>query len=142
MRNRKSLSVAAYIQLQIAVSGVSQKQIAEALGYDNPNVITMFKQGKTKVPLNKVGPLATVLGVDPVHLLRLVMTEYCPDTWQAIQHLIGRSLISTNEMALIEVVRKACGSVDLELKDKAERSALAAIVEDIAFNQHKSGFGH
>lgn len=142
MKNRKSLSVAAYIKLQIAVSGVSQKEIAEALGYDNPNVITMFKQGKTKVPLNKVGPLATVLGVDPVHLLRLVMTEYCPDTWQAIQHLIGRSLISTNEMALIEVVRKACGAVDLELKDKAERSALAAIVEDIAFNQHKPGFRH
>lgn len=142
MRNRKSLSVAAYIQLQIAVSGVAQKDIAEALGYDNPNVITMFKQGKTRVPLNKVGPLATVLGVDPVHLLRLVMTEYCPDTWQAIQHLIGRSLITTNEMALIEVVRKACGAVDLELKDKAERSALAAIVEDIAFNQHKPGFGH
>ncbi len=140
MKNRKSLTVAAYIQLQIAVSGVAQKDIAEALGYENPNVITMFKQGKTKLPINKVGPLAKVLGVDPVHLLRLVMTEYCPDTFQAIQHLIGQSLVTANEMALIEIVRKTCGAVDLVLKDKAERSAFAAIVEDIAFNQHKPGF--
>lgn len=140
MKNGKSISVAAYIRMQIAISGVAQKDIAEALGYDNPNVITMFKQGKTKLPINKVGPLAKVLGVDAVHLLRLVMTEYCPDTWQAIQHLIGKSLITTNEMEIIEVVRNTCGAVDLELKDKAERSALAAIVEDIAFNQYKPGF--
>lgn len=141
MKNHKSLSVAKYIQLQIAVSGVAQKDIAEALGYDNPNVITMFKQGKTKLPINKVGPLAKVLGVDPVHLLRLVMTEYCPDTWQAIQHLIGKSLITANEMVLVEIVRKTCGAVDLALTDKAERSAFAAVVEDIAFIQHKPGFG-
>lgn len=140
MKNKKSLSVAAYIQLQIAVSGVAQKDIAEALGYDNPNVITMFKQGKTKLPLNKVGQLAKVLGVDPVHLLRLVMNEYCPDTWQAIQHLVGNSLITANEMTLVEIVRKTCGAVDLELKDKAERATFAAVVEDIAFNQHKPGF--
>lgn len=140
MKNHKKLSVAEYIDLQIAISGVSQKEIADALDYENPNVITMFKQGKTKLPINKVGPLAKVLGVDAVHLLRLVMTEYCPDTWQAIQHLIGKSLITTNEMEIIEVVRKTCGAVDLELKDRAERSALAAIVEDIAFNQYKPSF--
>jgi hypothetical protein len=44
-------------------------------------------------------------------------------------------------MTLVEIVRKTCGAVDLELKDKAERSAFAAVVEDIAFNQHKPGFG-
>jgi hypothetical protein len=141
MNNRKSLSVAAYIKTQISVCGVAQKDIAAALDYDNPNVISMIKNGTTKLPLTKVGPLAKILEVDPVHLLRLTMTEYCPETWQSIQHVIGRSLITANELALIELVRKTCGDVDLALKDKAERDALAAIVEDIAFNQHKPGFG-
>lgn len=140
MNNRKSPSVAAYIRTQIAICGVSQKDIATALGYENPNVISMIKQGKTKLPITKVGQLAKVLEVDPIYLLRLTMSEYCPDTWQVFQHLIGRSLITANELALIEVVRRACGDVDLALKDKAERDALAAIVEDIAFNQHKPGF--
>ena len=47
MVKQKKISVAAYINMQIAVSGVQQTEIAAALGYSKPNVITMIKQGKT-----------------------------------------------------------------------------------------------
>ena len=61
------ISVAEYLTQQIAVSGVSQKNLADQLGYDKPNIITMFKQGKTKVPLNKIAPIAKILGIDRVN---------------------------------------------------------------------------
>ena len=65
MVNKKAgagMSVAEFIAAQIAMSDKTQREIALALGYDKPNIITMFKQGLTKIPLNKVAPLARVGG--------------------------------------------------------------------------------
>ena len=106
MSKQNRITVASYLEIQIAVSEISQKDIATAIGYDKPNVITMIKQGKTKLPLNKVGPLAKVLGIDPVHLLRLAMSEYHPDTWLAINHIIGRWLVTDGEMTIISWCEK------------------------------------
>ncbi len=51
-------TVAEFLTHAITHSGKTQKLIADELGYDNPNIITMFKQGSSPVPLKKVGPLA------------------------------------------------------------------------------------
>jgi len=53
---KSHIAVAEYLNQQIALSGVPQTEIAEKLGYDKPNIITMFKQGKTKIPMNKIAP--------------------------------------------------------------------------------------
>lgn len=140
MKARKSLSVAQYIAAQIAISGVPQKYIASALGYKNPNVVTMIKQGRTKLPVNKVGPLAEVLKVDSVHLLRLVMSEYCPDTWKAIEDLVGRSLISEREMAIIYIVRQTCGANELSLEKMKDRMALGKAISVVAADQFKTAY--
>ena len=126
---KRKITVAAYIEQQIALSDKSQKDIAETMGYDKPNVLTMIKQGKTKLPINKVGPLAKALGVDPVHLLRLTLTEYLPDTWEALSELIGDSLLTKHERRILQVVRDAAGGVDVDLTRDQER-AIAAIVGD------------
>lgn len=135
MKKPKKITVAEYITHQIAASDVAQKDIAAALGYEKPNVITMIKQGKCKLPLNKVGPLAKVLNVDPVHLLRMVMAEYMPDTWQSIQDLVGQSLVSKNELAIIEIIRESCRDVDLSLGQPAHRAAFIKAVEQIGLAQ-------
>ena len=51
-------------------SDKSQVRLSEELGYDNQNMITMIKQGKTRVPLEKVVPLARALDVDPSALIQ------------------------------------------------------------------------
>lgn len=137
MTKHIKISVAAFIRLQIEASGVPQKDIAAALGYDKPNVITMIKQGRTKLPINKVGPMATALGVDPVHLLRLVMAEYWPGTWKDIQDLVGKSLVTENELAIIEIIRKACDPIDLSLERPAHRAAFIEVVYEIGYEQFK-----
>ena len=46
--------VAKFVRRQIQVLGKSQVEIAAYCGFDKPNVITMIKQGKTKLPMTKV----------------------------------------------------------------------------------------
>ena len=91
------VSVAEYLSQQIHLSGKAQKDIAEALGYTKPNIITMFKQGKTKIPLNKIAALAKAIGVDPIHFLRIAMLEYSPEMWEVLESMIGKAMISENE---------------------------------------------
>jgi transcriptional regulator with XRE-family HTH domain len=59
--------------------GMTQREIAEALGYERANIISMFKTGVTRVPLDKVPALAQALEADPTAMLRLWMSEYAPE---------------------------------------------------------------
>jgi len=105
-------TVAEFITDAIIASGKTQKQISLDLGYDNPNIITMFKQGLTPVPLKKIGPISQALDVDPVRFLRLVMLEYMPDTYQAIEQVLGAPLLTQHEKVLIESFRKSTNRSD------------------------------
>ncbi|CAG9229049.1 hypothetical protein [Burkholderia vietnamiensis] len=115
---KKQISAADYISGLIGMSDKSQRQIAAEIGYSNPNMITMLKQGRTQVPINKVGPLAKSLGIDPVHLLRMVMLEKTPEVWEILEEIIGRNAtISQTELGLIEFSRNQLQGVDLDLHD-------------------------
>lgn len=133
----RKLTVAEYITQQIALSEKSQKQIADEVGYDKPNVVTMIKQGKTKLPINKVGPFARSLNVDPAYLLRLVMSEYMPDTWSAIESLIGESLIAKEEIALLNVIRSVTNGQMIDLTNPKATAQLQVSLKDIANLQQK-----
>ncbi len=105
-------TVAEFLTHAIANSGKTQKLIADELGYDNPNIITMFKQGSSPVPLKKVGPLAKTLNIDPVCFLRLMMQEYVPETYEAIEQTLAVPLLTQREKALIESFRRTTNWTD------------------------------
>jgi len=73
------------IEALINGSWKTQRQLAAELGYDKPNIITMFKQGSTRLPAGKVALLAAATGGDPVELMRLWLEEYEPDLLAAIE---------------------------------------------------------
>src|SRR5665647_999557 len=114
MKTFKKLTVAEFLTSKIEESGKTQKDIATEMGYDNPNVITMFKQGLTKIPLTAVGSLARALDIDPAYLLRLVMTEYLPDTYRAVEDCLGTMILTSHERELIEVYRLCTKDSDPE----------------------------
>lgn len=122
------ICVADYVSHQIILSGKSQKDIADELGYDKPNIITMFKQGKTKVPINKVPEFAKVLGVDPIHFLRIALLEYSPSTWEVIEEVVGRSIVTENEMRIIKIVRDTSGGLDVAPQTDSEADDLKAVI--------------
>lgn len=108
---RKKPTVAEYLTQQIDLCGKSQREIATEAGYENANIITMFKQGLTKVPLNMAGPLAKALSVDPVHFLRLLLNEYAPEMLTAIEDVLQTTILTKNERELIEAYRNATNGV-------------------------------
>ena len=101
----KVTNVAEYISHAIELSGRTQKDIARDVGWAKPNVLSMMKQGITKVPIEKVPALARACGVDEANFLRIVMTEYSPDVWAVIVKYAG-DVLSEDERAMLKEYRE------------------------------------
>ena len=63
----------------------TQREIAAEAGYEKPNIISMFKYGEAKVPLDKIPALAKALEIDPAHLFRLALEQYWPALGETIR---------------------------------------------------------
>jgi transcriptional regulator with XRE-family HTH domain len=120
-------TVAEFLADKIAAIDKTQRQISEECGFDNPNIITMFKNGLTKLPINRIGPLAKALDVDPAYLLRLVMNEYMQDSWEFIENIMQSTVLSANELQLVRAYREVTGDNDAAAI-VIDRSAVLAIV--------------
>jgi hypothetical protein len=108
--------VAAFVSKRLKEIGKSQKQAATECGFENANVMSMIKCGLTKVPLDRIGALATALEVDSAFLVRVVLREYMPTLWPAIEHSMHGPVLSKNERELIETLRTASGETDPAFK--------------------------
>lgn len=116
-KTEDNMTVAEYLVVKIAESGKTQRVIAEECGFESPNIITMFKKGDTRVPLNRIEPLAYALNVDPAHLLRLVMLEYMPRTWDSIESMLKGSVMTESELRLVSAYRQLRAMTDLDQID-------------------------
>ncbi len=126
----KPRSVAEYITMQIQLCGKPQLDIAKEAGFDKPNIITMIKQGKTKLPMDKIGKFAKAIEVDPIHLFKLCMNEYWPDTAVELQRIFGQSPLTNNELEIIDVVRQS--EVDNpKLRGEMDRQRLLAVINSL-----------
>lgn len=105
-------TVADFIADRLAECDKTQREVAAECGFETPNIITMFKNGSTKVPLNRIGPLAKAIGADPAHLLRLAMNEYFPDTWEAVENIMQSTVLTANELTLVRSYREMTGDND------------------------------
>lgn len=114
--------VAQFLAQQMEHSGKTQREIARELGYTRPNVVTMIKQGETKLPLSKVKPMAGALGIDPARLLRMAMEEYMPEALAVIEEVLG-TIVTDNEKEILEVIRDATDDTDPKMRPK-ERERL------------------
>ena len=109
-------TVAKFITAKINECGKSQIEIAQACGWPKPNIVTMIKQGTTRLPIDKIGPLAKALEVEAVYLFWLTMSEYNPDTLQAIEHAIRGVMLSDHEKLIIETYRRLTNGQDEDVE--------------------------
>lgn len=65
----------------------------------------MFKQGATRIPINKVPAFARSMDVDPAELLRLWLVEYEPEMLATIEGSLGL-LLTPDEREWIEGLRQ------------------------------------
>jgi transcriptional regulator with XRE-family HTH domain len=100
--------VARFIQRRIEETGQTQKDIAFKVGFEKPNIITMIKQGKTRLPLDKIGLMANALETDPAQLFHMCMEEYQPATWKVIAPFMEGAL-TKDELRLLNSLRAWVG---------------------------------
>src|SRR5262245_7251874 len=76
--------------------GKDQRRIAQEIGYDQANMLSMLKAGSTKVPMGRIPALARALNIDPASLFRLALEQYWPNEHGTIAQIFG-TLCSSNE---------------------------------------------
>jgi hypothetical protein len=100
------------------------------IGYDKPNLISMFKRGEARVPLDKIPLLAKALGVDPAHLFRLSLEQYWPDRGEIIAKLFGRLASENEEEIFLKPWRAATRDADPETTVKIQ-VAVSKMIESL-----------
>jgi transcriptional regulator with XRE-family HTH domain len=105
--NDDSEQVASLITNRQAELGLSDEELAAALGYTNERVIALLKAGTMRVPVKVVTGLATALKVDSFHLLRLVLSESSPALWKAIEEVVAPlGELTATEVNLLRHLRR------------------------------------
>ena len=131
--SKPAITVAKYLEQQLAICGRPQKEIAADCGYPNANIITMLKKGSSKLPVDKVGLMSKALGVDPTYLLQLTMTEYHPQAWREIELSVGSERIVTrDEFKLVGLIREHAEGEAIDMSIAANQQTLADAITAIA----------
>lgn len=136
MKKNEQLSVAEYFSQQVELCGKSQAQIAKEMGFKIPNVISNIKADKTKLPLTRVGAAANALGLDPKHLMKMVIKEYFPaekdatgmSLWSVIESTFG-NIVTDNEYAIITKLRELTNDSNPSINNEASLRKLAEFAE-------------
>jgi len=81
--------VARLLTQWINSEAIHQSDIAKVLGLAKPNVISMFKSGRSPLPARHILPLARCLGRDPEVLLDTWLAEYQPALTEALYQCKG-----------------------------------------------------
>lgn len=104
----------------------TQKVIAHEAGFVNSNLISMIKNGTTKIPLDRVPALARALEADPAYLMRLSLEQAIGQTASVAVLEVFGTATTLNERGWLEEIRDASGQTDPKLTARS-RSALRAI---------------
>jgi transcriptional regulator with XRE-family HTH domain len=104
----------------------TQAEIASEAGFANANMMTFLKNGKNKVPLDRVPSLAKALEVDPAYLMRLALDQAVGATAaRAITDIFGTPA-TENERGWLAELRDASNNSDPRLTARS-RAALRGI---------------
>ncbi|WP_404926170.1 XRE family transcriptional regulator [Mesorhizobium sp. ORM16] len=120
--------LAKYLEKRILELRPKKTQIAIAgeAGFVNPNMLAMIKAGTAKLPLDRVSSLATALECDPVMLFQLAIEQLGGATTELAVRQIFGTLVTENEVAWLEEVRRASDHTNPSLTSKA-RSTIRGI---------------
>lgn len=82
---RAEENLAKFIRNHRKELGLSQRQLGERLGYKMGNFITLIENGRAPFPVSRWLDYAQALEVQPVKLLRLVITAHFPEMLEFIE---------------------------------------------------------
>jgi plasmid maintenance system antidote protein VapI len=86
---------------------LTQKELSEYSGFEKPNIIYMFKTGKTKIPLDKAGLIAEKLGLNKQEFWFKCFQEYQPEVYKEFERINSQPVLSLEEVQLILKIRES-----------------------------------
>ena len=104
----------------------TQREIAVAAGFVSVNILTMIKQGNSKLAMDRVATLAAALEIDPKYLLRLALLQKGNETMIRVFDEVIGTFVSDREVNWLQELREASSNSDPAVTTRA-RSALRAI---------------
>jgi plasmid maintenance system antidote protein VapI len=125
-------AMANFLIEELPTLDMTNQEIADRLGYARPNIVSMWKAGKTKVTIDHVFALAEMVGVDPSYILALFIDQYVSE-WSGVDRFndivsMMQRLVTPDEMELIQIVREARRFNSMPLTDE-QRKALKGLFE-------------
>ncbi|WP_211103869.1 helix-turn-helix domain-containing protein [Skermanella pratensis] len=66
--------------------GLTQLQVAEAVGLENYTMISMIESGRGRIPPESYRAWAAVMGLTPQEFVREIMKHYDPVTYEILFH--------------------------------------------------------
>lgn len=110
-----------YIYKKLMESPKSQREIADAVGFKNQNMITMLKQGHVKLALDRVPAMAKALNIDPLDLFKIALTQFYDDAAVRMLTDIIEAGVSPVEKRILQIVRAASGEDTPQLTPEREK---------------------
>lgn len=91
--------------------GATNQELAQKWNYRSPGIISMWRTGKSRIPIERITDLAQLLGVDMAFLLPLWIDQYVPareggNVSKEVERTFKR-LATTNEFAVLRNMRAA-----------------------------------
>lgn len=106
---------AAKLAAAIEASELTQREIADRVGFKQANIISMLKSGETRVPLDRIPALARTLGMDEREFLILAIAEYHPGVHEVLVDVLGLPL-SDAELGILTMFRMASLRDEIEVE--------------------------
>lgn len=117
------MSVGELIDYWLVARDMSQKELAEKVGFAKPNFVSMIVKGHAKLPLERVRATADALGISRTYLMRLVLGQDHPELLKVVEEVYGH-MVSGNEFAIIAYIREVSGYCDPGLGDPRAKRLL------------------
>lgn len=113
------------------LTDMTNEEIADKLGYSRPNIISMWRTGRTRIPLDRLKPLSDILGVEMITLLPLWLEQYIDKEGYQLVEEASKRMVTQDEAELIAVIRDQNDQTPLSAEQKA---ALIAATKSIINN--------
>jgi hypothetical protein len=117
---QKTLLVRELIATQTELLNIKNPELASALGYPNPSIVSMLKNGTMKLPMDKLGAAARTLKLDPIFLAQLWDAENGFNLIGFIESVRGQVALTENEHRMILAMRGVNRGMDVDMDDHGD----------------------